>query len=91
MVRGQKRSRTFRRIAVKTPGGRTTMHYRLRAPSKARCGSCGGFLAGVARGRAAKLNKLSKTERRPERPFGGVLCSSCMRIRIKSGVRAGSQ
>lgn len=87
MVRGQKKSRTYRRVAVKTPGGRPTMHYKLRAPSKAHCGGCGGKLAGVARGRPSQLNKLSKTEKRPERPFGGVLCSSCMRTRLKARVR----
>ena len=87
MVRGNKRSRTFRRVAVKTPSNRSVIHYKLRAPSKPHCGSCGKVLAGVARGRPAQLNKLSKTEKRPERPFGGVLCGACMRREMKAMAR----
>jgi ribosomal protein L34E len=31
----------------------------------------------------ATLSKLSKSQRRPERPFGGNLCSSCSRRELK--------
>ena len=34
-----------------------------------------------------EIRKLAKTERRPERPFGGVLCSECMRKIEKLRVR----
>ena len=30
---------------------------------------------------------MSKTSKRPERPFGGVLCSSCMRVRVRYAAR----
>lgn len=79
MPQKMKRSRTLRRIFVKTPGGRTVMHYRQRKPAKAQCAGCGRVLAGVARGRASELHKMAKSEKRPERPFGGVLCGGCMR------------
>lgn len=73
------RSRSLRRVYVKTPGGRTVVHYRRKKPKKAHCSKCGAILKGVPRERPYKLKKLAKTQRRPERPYGGVLCSGCMR------------
>jgi len=87
MVRGNKRSRTFRRVYVKTPGGKTVLHYRKRKSAKPQCGACGKVLPGVARGRITDIKKMSKTERRPERPFGGALCSECMRMHLKAQAR----
>jgi len=75
----QHRTRTFRRIQRRTPGGRTVVHYRKRKPSKAKCGSCGALLKGVPRERPYKMMRMAKTKKRPERPYGGVLCSRCMR------------
>ena len=81
------RARTYRRVYSKLPGNRVTIHYEKRKPSKAQCGSCGKQLAGVPRERKTKLINMPKTMKRPERPYGGVLCSSCMRKRIKLAVR----
>ncbi len=76
------KSRTFRRVKVKTPGGRTVTHYRKRKPAKAKCASCKAPLKGVPRERPYKIKRLAKTKKRPERPFGGVLCSRCARKKI---------
>lgn len=73
------RSRTMRRIAVTTPGGERKTHYERRKPSKAKCSMCGRVLPGVARGTPTQVKKMPKTARRPERPYGGVLCTQCMR------------
>ncbi|MBI2575929.1 50S ribosomal protein L34e, partial [Candidatus Woesearchaeota archaeon] len=43
------RSRTFRRLRKKTPGGRTVTHYTKRKPKQAHCSSCGGKLHGIPR------------------------------------------
>ena len=59
MVSGKHKSRTLRRVYVKTPGGRTTLHYKKRKPAKAKCGSCGAVLKGVARERPYKMKNLS--------------------------------
>jgi len=53
--------------------------YRKRKESKQQCGSCGAVLKGIPR---VKISKLSKTQRRPERPYGGVLCSKCTRKKM---------
>ena len=65
-----------------TPGGKNKIHYRKRKPSKAKCGRCGAVLKGVPRERPFKMQNMPKTKKRPERPYGGVLCSRCMRDTI---------
>jgi len=88
MARPGHRSRTYRRVFVKTPGGETKLHHKKRKPSAAVCGSCGATLSGVPRERPFKMQGLAKTKKRPERPFGGVLCTKCTRKKIKKETRA---
>jgi len=87
MPRGMFKSRTFRRIKVKVPGNTVKLHYRRRKPSKAHCASCGKVLSGVPRELPLKMKNMAKTKKRPERPYGGVLCSACSRQLIKQKVR----
>ena len=88
MPAGRYRSRTMRRVHVKTPGGKNTLHYKRRKPGKAQCGRCGKVLAGVPRELPYKMRNMTKTKKRPERPFGGVLCPTCSRKLIKSKARS---
>lgn len=88
MTKPRYRSRTFRRVYVKLPGNRVTIHYKKRKPSKAHCGNCGKPLSGIPRDRPLRIRNLPKTMKRPERPYGGVLCSSCMREKIKKLARS---
>jgi len=76
------KSRTFRRVKVKTPGGKTVMHYRKRKGKKFQCSNCKKPLHGIPHLIHSKWKDLPKTKKRPQRPFGGVLCSSCSRKRI---------
>lgn len=82
MVRPNQRSRTLRRVNRKTPGGRTVRQFKKRKPSKPKCSKCGKILPGVPRERPYKMQRMAKTKKRPERPFGGVLCTACMRRAI---------
>ena len=84
MPRPALRSRSLRRIYVRTPGGRTVIHYERRKNGKAHCAVCGAELNGV---KTNALYKFSKTEKRPERKFGGVLCPRCLERLIKASVR----
>ena len=88
MPEGKHKSRTLRRIFVRTPGSRTTVHRRKRKPNHAKCGSCGNVLAGVPRNLPSIVKNLPKTKKRPERPFGGVLCTKCMRGLFKNKARS---
>ena len=81
------RSRKKRIVKVKTPGGKTKIVYKRRKPSAAKCSGCRVVLKGVLKDLPYKVGKLSKTQRRPERPYGGVLCSKCMRKKILEKVR----
>ncbi len=73
------RSRILRKIFRKVPGGRVSIHYKKRKPKAAKCGNCGAVLKGIPRELPYKMRSMAKTKKRPERPFGGVLCSRCMR------------
>ena len=88
MPAGRYKSRTFRRVYVKVPGGRTVLHYRKRKPAKAKCGRCGKILVGVVRERPYIMRNLARTKKRPSRPYGGVLCSSCMGLVLKEKIRS---
>ena len=81
------RSRSLRRRYLHTPGGRTVIHYRRKKPKVTKCALCGQPLGGIPRLRPGKFQKLTKSQRRPERPFGGYLCHKCLAIEIKKAVR----
>jgi len=76
------KSRTYRRVFVKTPGGKVILHYRKRKPKKLTCASCKKPLHGIPHLIHSKFKDLPKTKKRPQRPYGGVLCSSCMRQKL---------
>ena len=88
MVAGRFKSRTFRRVHVKVPGGDTVLHYRRRKPSKAHCATCGKVLPGVPRELPRVMANLPKSSKRPERPYGGKLCSACTRQLLQQQARS---
>ncbi|MBN1896927.1 MAG: 50S ribosomal protein L34e [Candidatus Aenigmarchaeota archaeon] len=77
------RSTSFRKNSVTTPGGKVNIHYTKKDTSHARCGNCRKPLHGVPTGTIAEIAKLGKTQKRPDRPFGGNLCSACTRAKMK--------
>lgn len=79
MAANKHRSRAQRRVFVKTPGGKTNLTFRTRKNARPTCGDCGAVLKGIPR---VSICKLTKTQRRPERPYGGVLCSKCTRKKM---------
>jgi large subunit ribosomal protein L34e len=81
------KSRKWKKVKVKLPGGRVTTHFRKPKPNIARFGNCGKPLHGIPRMRQSKFKNLAKTEKRPERPFGGVLCSACMKKLVAAKAR----
>ncbi len=87
MPRPNKRSRTFRRVYVKTPSGRNTLHYKRRKPKLAHCANCGGILSGVPSELPYKIRNMSKSQKRPQRMFGGMLCGNCTKREIINRVR----
>lgn len=91
MVAPRYRSRSKRHVYVRTPGGRTTIHYIARKPKVGRCQVTGEILKGVPRASAAERKRLAKTKKRPQRPYGGVLSSRAMRRLVIGEARELSQ
>lgn len=79
------RTRSVKKIKVRTPGGKLVTHFRKKKPNYAKCGSCGRKIM-RARLRPYQIRKLSKSQRRPTRPFPN-LCSKCMREVFKQKIR----
>ena len=81
------KSRKRRRVYVKTPGSKTVVHIRARKPSHIKCSACGSILSGVPRISAAKMKDAPKSQKKPSRPYGGNLCSKCMRKKMVEAAR----
>ena len=81
------RSRSYKRMNKKTPGGVNVLRYKKKKPGKHVCAECGAILHGVPRGRPFEIKKLSKSQKRPNRPFGGNLCPKCAREHFKNEAR----
>lgn len=75
------------RVKVRTPSGKVVMRFKARKPAFAKCAACGKTLHGVKRLGRAELRKLAKSERRPERPYGGYLCTECSRETLRERAR----
>lgn len=90
MPRPTHRNRSWRRIAVRTPGGRAVVHYEKKKPGKPVCMVCGRPLNGVPALRPSGLSKLAKTEKRPERAYGGVVCHECLARGLRNAIRLGA-
>jgi len=86
MVHGANKSRSRVRFHVRTPSG-SVLRFRETKPGKPESPS-GKPLAGTARGTKNQVKKLTKTERRPSRPYGGVLDSMEMREVMEERVQA---
>jgi len=84
VVRPALRSRSRRKVTVRTPGSRNVVHYETRFASKPRCAICGRALSGLDETRV-------KTKREPldapSRPYGGYVCHNCLRTGLRISVR----
>jgi large subunit ribosomal protein L34e len=86
MTQSKTKSRTFARKKVRTINGTKTTYTR-RKPKVGTCPRTGEKLKGVPRELPVKMKNLAKTEKRPQRPFGGVLSSKASRQELKKRVR----
>jgi len=86
MVKPKLRSRSEKRRRVRTPGKKLVTHYKKKKSGIARCAVCKKPLHGVPRLNPSEMRKLSKSKKRPERPYGGNLCSKCMRDLFKKSL-----
>ncbi len=87
MVRPGLRSHSMARKKRRLPGNRVKVHYKRRKPASAHCALTKKKLHGVPTKRPAKLRQLSKTERRPSRPYGGKLSHEAVEDAVWDAVR----
>ncbi len=87
MVAGKHKSRSMRRVYIKTPGGTNKISYRSRKPTQAKCAKCKANLSGVSRATKAEITNMPKSAKRPERPYGGFFCSKCTREALREKAR----
>ncbi len=87
MVEPRLRSGSMKATAKRTPGGRVVVHYRKKRAKAAKCARCGKKLQGMKILRPWALKRINKSKKKVNRPYGGYLCSSCMRVEIKARVR----
>ncbi len=84
MPRPAYRSRSLRRVKVRTPGGELKTHYEKRFRCEPRCAVCGMTLNGLN-------EKRVKTNHDPtgsvSRPYGGFVCHECLRAGLRIAVR----
>ncbi len=82
MPQGKDKSNSRRKVFKTTPGAKRVVHRIARKPSVHKCAECGNELKGIPRLRSSEAHNTAKTKKRPERPYGGYLCSACARKRI---------
>ncbi len=80
------KSRSFRKKQVSSINGTKNVYLKPR-PSKAKCAETGKPLQGVPRDTPVNISKYTKSDKRPERPYGGVLCSEAARKKHKQAAR----
>ena len=67
---------------MKVPGGRLRYFNARRKTSRPVFSVTGQILPGIPQTKRFQTSKISKSKRRPQRPYGGVLSSSAMRSLI---------
>ncbi len=77
----------MKKSKTKTPGGKILIRKGRERPDIARCANCNSPLHGTKRLIPNRLKKLSASEKRPNRPYGGYFCSSCTRELFRDKVR----
>lgn len=90
MVNGAKKSRSARKVYKRVTKGVKTS-YEIRKPSGTVCGNCGISLPGISAKKASAMKNTAKSHKRAQRPFGGVLCSSCLKDLIVIEARENNQ
>jgi large subunit ribosomal protein L34e len=87
MPRPSERTKTKKRIRVRVPGGHRNTHFRKEKVNPACCRRCGRVLSGFSCSAPSKISKLSSSEKKVERVYGGQLCPDCLQYLLKREVR----
>lgn len=86
MVRPALRSRSLGRHKVKLPGNTSTIHYEKRRPSAQKCPITGMEIHGVPRARQAEVRHTTKSQRSPNRMYGGHYSHKAVKDAIRKSI-----
>jgi len=78
----------MKKVKTRTPPGKIKFHYRRERVQIAKCANCKSQMRGIRRLIPSEFKKLAKSDRRPERPYGGYFCSSCSKEIFRERVRS---
>lgn len=81
MVAGRLKSRSLRRVKVKTPSG-TVTHYRQRNRAIPKCAVTKKPLRGIPRGTNRQFKNLNKSQKTVSRPYGGYMSHEALKQKI---------
>jgi len=87
LVRPAYRTRSRRIVKRRTPSGKSRSYYRRRSSYRAFCAICSTPLSGVP-GSLYAVRYRGRTEKRPERYYGGVVCPACLAAMLKLATRS---
>lgn len=82
------RTRSRKRVGLKSPGGQNITHYKKEKHGYLHCFRCGRVLFGIPRSDPSELGKLSPTQRTVARMYGGQLCHNCLQDLLRQSVRS---
>ena len=77
----------MKKVKVRVPSGRTVIKQKRERVGISVCANCKGQLHGMMRLQPIDVKKLSKTEKRPTRAYGGYLCGNCTKELFKEKAR----
>ncbi|MBI2546852.1 MAG: 50S ribosomal protein L34e [Candidatus Aenigmarchaeota archaeon] len=78
----------MKRIKNKSPAGKIRIYQIDEKPARVICANCKMPLQGIKKSTKSEFKKLSASEKGPERPYGGYLCSGCSREIFKEKIRS---
>ena len=87
MPRPSQRTRSRKRSPKRLPGGGAAMHYKKEKVRASCCARCNRVLSGVPRLAQSKMGKLTASQKRIQRMYGGQLCHVCLQDLLKHAVR----
>lgn len=81
-IRHAYNSRSNKRRAVRTPGGRLTSQKIKKTTNGPKCSDCKTVLAGIPHLKNSEYRRTVKRVRTVSRAYGGAVCHKCLKTRI---------
>jgi large subunit ribosomal protein L34e len=87
MPRPAQRTRSRKRSPKRLPGGGAAIHYKKEKVKASHCARCNRVLSCVPRLSKFKMGKLTASQKRIQRMYGGHLCHVCLQDLLKHAIR----